>query len=174
MINYNGLFEILDRREMKKTDLLKVISSGTLAKLNKSLNIQTEVLNKLCEFLGVQPGDIMEYYEIEKIEQLKKNEKIVSDEDILFEIGYRQRIVIRYPKEIILDDYEEYQFQDYDKEEIESMLTKRDYLISKKIYENIDDIKNGKIEIPKSFKNEYEIIKKDPNFKKVLLKSANK
>lgn len=174
MINYNGLFEILDRREMKKTDLLKVISSGTLAKLNKSQNIQTEVLNKLCEFLGVQPGDIMEYYEIERIELIKKNERIISNEDILFEIGYRQRIIIKYPKEIVLDDYEESQLQDYDKEEIEKMLTKRDYLISKKIYENINDIKNGKIEIPKSFKNEYEIIEKDTNFKRILLKTVNK
>lgn len=174
MINYNGLFEILDRREMKKTDLLKVISSGTLAKLNKSQNIQTEVLNKLCEFLGVQPGDIMEYYEIEKIELIKKNENVVSNENVLFEIGYRQRIVIRYPKEIVFEDYEEYQLQDYDNEEIERMLTKRDYLISKKIYENIDDIKSGKIEIPKSFKSEYEIINKDPYFKKIFLKTANK
>ena len=60
MIKYYKLFDLLNRREMKKTDLLEVISSKTLAKINKGENIQTEVINKICLFLDCQPGDIME------------------------------------------------------------------------------------------------------------------
>ena len=46
---------------MKKTDLLTIISSPTLAKLSKGDGITTEVINKICQALKVQPGDIMEF-----------------------------------------------------------------------------------------------------------------
>ena len=61
MIRYYKLFDLLNRRGMKKTDLLLVISRGTLSKLNKGGIIQTDVIAKICDFLGCQPGDIMEY-----------------------------------------------------------------------------------------------------------------
>ena len=61
MFKYYKLFDLLNRREMKKTDLLEIISSKSLAKLSKGDNIQTEVLNTICEYLNCQPGDIMEY-----------------------------------------------------------------------------------------------------------------
>ena len=56
MMKYYKLFDLLTRRNMKKTDLLPIISAPTLAKLSKG-----EVLCKICDFLGCQPGDIMEY-----------------------------------------------------------------------------------------------------------------
>lgn len=59
MIIYNPLFALLAIRGMKKTDLLKIISSATLAKLSKNENVQTEVIDKICLFLDCQPGDIM-------------------------------------------------------------------------------------------------------------------
>ena len=61
-IRYYKLFDILQRRDMKKTDLLAVakISSPTLAKLTKGETVTTEVIEKICNALGVQPGDIME------------------------------------------------------------------------------------------------------------------
>ena len=62
-IRYYKLFDILQRRGMKKTDLLKVISAPTLAKLNKGETVTTEVIYKICMELGVQPGDIMEIVE---------------------------------------------------------------------------------------------------------------
>ena len=62
MIKYYALFDLLNRRNMKRTDLLKVISSPTLAKLSKGQNVQTDVIEKICDFLDCQPGDIMEYY----------------------------------------------------------------------------------------------------------------
>ena len=64
-IKYYKLFDLLQRREMKKTDLLTVanISSPTLAKLTKGEIVTTEVIEKICNALNVQPGDIMEIVE---------------------------------------------------------------------------------------------------------------
>lgn len=66
-IRYYKLFDLLQRRGLKKTDLLNLaaISSPTLAKLSKGETITTEVIVKLCKALDCQPGDIMEYIEEE-------------------------------------------------------------------------------------------------------------
>ena len=62
-IRYYRLFDVLQRRNMKKTDLLTVanISSPTLAKLTKGEVVTTEIIEKICHALNCQPGDIMEY-----------------------------------------------------------------------------------------------------------------
>lgn len=75
MIRYNKLFALLALRGMKKTDLLKIISSPTLAKLSKGETITTEVIEKICLFLNCQPSDIMEIVEIENVCDENKNEK---------------------------------------------------------------------------------------------------
>jgi putative transcriptional regulator len=62
MIKYYALFDLLNRRNMKRTDLLEVISSPTLAKLSKGQNVNTDIIDKLCNFLNCQPADIMEFY----------------------------------------------------------------------------------------------------------------
>lgn len=61
MMRYYRLFDLLNRRSMKKTDLLKVVSAPTLSKLGKGESVTTDVLCKICSFLNCQPGDIMEY-----------------------------------------------------------------------------------------------------------------
>lgn len=61
MMKYYKLFDLLTRRGMKKTDLLNVISAPTLSKLSKGESVTTDVLCKVCDFLGCQPGEIMEY-----------------------------------------------------------------------------------------------------------------
>ena len=61
MIKYYKLFDLLNRRGMRKTDLLEIISSPTLAKLSKGETVKTDIIDKICEYLNVQPGDIMEY-----------------------------------------------------------------------------------------------------------------
>ena len=61
MMKYYKLFILLDKRGMKRTELLKVISSVTLAKLGKGDSITTDIICKICDFLDCQPGDIMEY-----------------------------------------------------------------------------------------------------------------
>ena len=45
---------------MKRTDLLKVISSPTLAKLGKNDTVNIKVITQICDFLNCQPSDIME------------------------------------------------------------------------------------------------------------------
>ena len=61
-IKYYKLFDLLQRRGLKKTDLLNLagISAPTLAKLSKGAPITTEVVERICVALDVQPGDIME------------------------------------------------------------------------------------------------------------------
>ncbi len=61
-IRYYKLFDMLNRRGMKKTDLLTLahISSPTLAKLAKGETVTTEIIDKICVALDCQPGDIME------------------------------------------------------------------------------------------------------------------
>lgn len=71
MIEYGKLWELLERRDMKKTDLLQVISSPTLAKLGKNENVNVNVIAQICNFLSCQPSDIMENVESEK-EKLKR------------------------------------------------------------------------------------------------------
>lgn len=61
-IRYYKLFDLLQRRGLKKTDLLSLagISSPTLAKLSKGDTVTTEVIGKICNALDCQPADIME------------------------------------------------------------------------------------------------------------------
>lgn len=67
-MKYYKLFIMLDKKGMKRTDLLKVVSSVTLAKLGKGESVTTDILCKICAFLNCQPGDIMEYIPEEKPE----------------------------------------------------------------------------------------------------------
>lgn len=62
-IKYFKLFDLLNRRGYKKTDLMQLagISSPTLAKLSKGDTVTTEVISKICAGLSCQPGDIMEW-----------------------------------------------------------------------------------------------------------------
>lgn len=63
MIRYFKLFDLLARKGMKKTDLLEIVSSPTLAKLGKGESVTTKVIDDICSFLNCQPGDIMEKVE---------------------------------------------------------------------------------------------------------------
>ena len=60
-IYYYKLFDLLNRKGMKKSDLRKIISSATVAKLSKGEYISGEAIEKICKYLNCQPGDIMEY-----------------------------------------------------------------------------------------------------------------
>lgn len=61
-ISYNKLFEILEQRNITKTELREniKISTATLAKLSKNELIAMKVIKDICNFLNCQPGDIME------------------------------------------------------------------------------------------------------------------
>jgi putative transcriptional regulator len=62
-IHFYKLFDLLNRRSIKKTELMKMadISSPTMAKLSKNETVSLEVINKICKALDCQPGDILEY-----------------------------------------------------------------------------------------------------------------
>ncbi|WP_010249169.1 helix-turn-helix domain-containing protein [Acetivibrio cellulolyticus] len=67
-IFYYKLFDLLNRRNLKKGDLMKLanISSPTMAKLAKNETVQTDILERICKALSCQPEDIMEYMDSDK------------------------------------------------------------------------------------------------------------
>ena len=63
-IVYSKLFQLLKDRNKTMYDLRKdkVIGTATLEKMRKAEgHIDTRSIEKLCEYLNCQPGDIMEY-----------------------------------------------------------------------------------------------------------------
>lgn len=67
MISYVKLWFLLKERGMKRIDLLEVISSATLAKLGKNEMVSLSVIEKICDYLDCQPGDILENVKKEKV-----------------------------------------------------------------------------------------------------------
>jgi putative transcriptional regulator len=68
MISYKLLQKLLIDRDIRKQELMKMagISSATMAKLNTNGYVSLEVIDKLCEALDCQPGDLLEYVEEKK------------------------------------------------------------------------------------------------------------
>ena len=62
-LSYNGLWKLLIDKNMKKTDLIDLtgISTATLARLGKNQPVAMTVLERICEALGCQIGDIVSY-----------------------------------------------------------------------------------------------------------------
>ena len=62
-VSYNGLWKLLIDKNMKKMDLVEKvgISSSTLAKMSKGEAVSMSVLEKLCETLDCDFGDIINY-----------------------------------------------------------------------------------------------------------------
>lgn len=62
-ISYNGLWKILIDKEMKKVDLINNlgISSSTIAKMTKGETVSLTILEKICEQLDCDFGDIISY-----------------------------------------------------------------------------------------------------------------
>lgn len=74
MIVFNKLGDYLKANNMKYVDLQKRLglSPTIVAKFQKNRSVTTETIDKVCAFLKVQPGDIMEWVEDENA--LKKKE----------------------------------------------------------------------------------------------------
>lgn len=62
-ISYNGLWKLLIDKKMKKVDLMDEIgiSSSTLAKMSKGELVSMTILEKICEKLDCDFGDIINY-----------------------------------------------------------------------------------------------------------------
>ena len=66
MIVYYKLEKILKERNMQWKDLCEAgISINTPTKFTHNKTMNTNVIDKVCAFLKVQPGDIMEWVEDE-------------------------------------------------------------------------------------------------------------
>lgn len=76
-ISYNGLWKKLIDNNMYKKDLAAKlnISSATMAKMGKGEKVSLEVLQKICDFLNCDIGDIMSF------EKSVKGDLTDSDEE---------------------------------------------------------------------------------------------
>lgn len=63
MIAYYKLDTLLDERKITKTQLCKDtgISTNVVSKISKNEVFKTDTLNRICEYLKVQPSEIMEW-----------------------------------------------------------------------------------------------------------------
>ena len=62
-ISYRKLFELMDKKNIKKRDLREKynISPTIVNRLNNNSNVAVDTIMYLCEILNCQPGDIVEY-----------------------------------------------------------------------------------------------------------------
>lgn len=100
MIRYYKLFDLLNRRGMKKSDLREILAPKTIAKLSKGANLNTDVIDKICLFLNCQPSDIMEVIEWESetglggvAYEITTSEEFPADDGI--EVAVESHVFIR-------------------------------------------------------------------------------
>ena len=62
-VSYNGLWKLLIDKNLKKGELQEKIgiSSSTMAKMAKGECVSMNVLEKICDELGCDFGDIIKY-----------------------------------------------------------------------------------------------------------------
>lgn len=62
-LSYNGLWKLLIDKNMNKMDLMKDvgISSGTVAKMTKGEPVSMSILEKICEQLDCDFGDLVHF-----------------------------------------------------------------------------------------------------------------
>ena len=65
---YNKLWDILNDRNITKTDLriLIGVSQTTIANMGKNNNVHLDVIDKICDCLHCTPNEIIDYYENEE------------------------------------------------------------------------------------------------------------
>lgn len=70
MIVYYKLANILKERDMNWKDLAKCgISANLPFRFSQNKPVNTETIDKVCGFLKVQPGDIMEWVEEDRVKE---------------------------------------------------------------------------------------------------------
>lgn len=71
-IKYDNLFKLLEKKGLNMYYLRKhkIIGTETIEKMRKGVgHVDTRSIEKLCELLDCQPGDIMEYVSEEETEE---------------------------------------------------------------------------------------------------------
>ena len=63
MIVYEKLMDLLSEKNMNKRQLSEAIGikANTMSALSKNRNVNMETINRICEYLKVQPSEIMEW-----------------------------------------------------------------------------------------------------------------
>ena len=76
MIVYYKLANVLKERNMQWKDLCESgISTNMPTRFSQNKNISSDTIDKVCAFLKVQPGDIMEWVENENEAELLNLER---------------------------------------------------------------------------------------------------
>lgn len=72
--SYDKLWKKLIDEKMNRTDLkLKVgLTSRTIAKMGKNENVSLDTLGKICEYFQCDVGDIIEYKNEQKLEDVRR------------------------------------------------------------------------------------------------------
>ena len=62
-VSYAKLFDLMNQQGIKKVDLRKIykINPKTVDSLVNNRSVTVDTIMQLCEILGCQPGDLMEY-----------------------------------------------------------------------------------------------------------------
>ena len=62
-VSYNGLWKMLIDKNMYKKDLSADlgISSATMAKMGRGENVSMDILEKICDYMDCNIGDIMSF-----------------------------------------------------------------------------------------------------------------
>lgn len=90
MIVYKKLDKLLQDKKMQWKDLCDAgISVNMPQRFSQNKTMNTDTLNKVCEYLQVQPGEIMEWIPDEKYN--KANEAIASIEQQIAELEAKKK-----------------------------------------------------------------------------------
>lgn len=80
MIVYDKLGDYLKSKNMKYIDLQRelALSPSMTAKFTKNRTISTDTLNKVCEYLHVQPSEIMEWIPDEEYNKANEEKQAIE------------------------------------------------------------------------------------------------
>ena len=79
MIIYDKLANILKERNMIWKDLCNSgVSINTPTKFSQNRIVSTDTIDKICEYLQVQPSDIMEWISQEEYDK-RNDEKVIAE-----------------------------------------------------------------------------------------------
>ena len=67
-ISYNGLWKLMIDKNLQKKNLIEDlnISSATIAKMGKGESVSVDVLERICEYMNCNIGDIMSFEKDDK------------------------------------------------------------------------------------------------------------
>lgn len=97
-VSYDKLFSILEKRKLQKTDLAKAASlaPATLAKLSKNEPVSLSVIERICRYLNVQPGDLLSYVREQEVSPLLARLLSEKKNGIKGGIYHQTQIVMTY------------------------------------------------------------------------------